>query len=195
MILRGCCRSRGNGQNSKSLLLEFVGDCGRGGRRRSDEQAIAVKCALDDSLGNPRLGFVAVASEVFLTGSNGTKAASLGKPVAVLCDAASRMAASTGSWPPSELASAAIPRTCASSKPGNGRTLVTVSSLRVRVPVLSAAQHIDRRSFVHGGKPCWQYALLRESTGSNRGSEGECGRQCDWDDGEDRCQQERNHLA
>ena len=82
-------------------------------------------------------GSVAVASEVFLTGSNGTKTASFGKPVAVFCDAASRMAASTGSWPPSELASAAIPRTWASSNPGNGRTLATVSSLRVRVPVLS----------------------------------------------------------
>jgi len=44
-------------------------------------------------------GSVAVASEVFLTGSNGTKTASFGKPVAVFCDAASRMAASTGSWP------------------------------------------------------------------------------------------------
>jgi hypothetical protein len=29
--LAGCCRSRGNCQNSKALLLEFVGDSGCGG--------------------------------------------------------------------------------------------------------------------------------------------------------------------
>jgi hypothetical protein len=54
-----------------------------------------------------------------------------------LCAAADRIAASTESWPPSELASAANPRTCSSLNPGIGRTLVTESSLRVRVPVLS----------------------------------------------------------
>jgi hypothetical protein len=52
--------------------------------------------------------------------------------------AAARMAASKGSAPPSELASAAIARTCASSNPGSARQAVTASSLRVRVPVLSA---------------------------------------------------------
>ena len=48
------------------------------------------------------------------------------------------MAASTGSCSPSELASAASARTCAASKSGIGRTVVTVGSLRVSMPVLSA---------------------------------------------------------
>src|ERR1700722_14295402 len=39
---------------------------------------------------------------------------------------------------PSELASAASVRICASSKPGMGRTFVTVNALSVSVPVLSA---------------------------------------------------------
>ena len=52
--------------------------------------------------------------------------------------AAARMASSTGSEPPSELASAASFKTCASSKPDIGRIAVTSSSLRVSVPVLSA---------------------------------------------------------
>src|SRR5665213_4455941 len=52
--------------------------------------------------------------------------------------AALRIAPSTGSCPPSELASAASARTCASSKPGIGRTFVTLSVFCVSVPVLSA---------------------------------------------------------
>jgi hypothetical protein len=52
--------------------------------------------------------------------------------------AAARIAASTGSWPPSELASEAMPRTRAASTPGIGRVAATASSFRVSVPVLSA---------------------------------------------------------
>src|ERR1017187_7300519 len=80
---------------------------------------------------------VAVASDVFLAGSNGTNVASFGRSCAGFFEAAERIAASTESRPPSELARAANPRTWASSNPGNGRTLVTESALRVRVPVLS----------------------------------------------------------
>ena len=58
-----------------------------------------------------------VASDIFVAGSNGTNAIPFGRSVATLCAAAARMAASTGSCPPSEPASAASPRTCASSKP------------------------------------------------------------------------------
>ncbi len=81
---------------------------------------------------------VAVASEVFLAGSNGTNAISFGRSDAGLLVEAERIAASTASSPPSELARAAKPRTWASSNPGSGLTLVTESSLRVSVPVLSA---------------------------------------------------------
>src|ERR1017187_10023223 len=48
--LVGCRRSRGNCQNSKALLLEFVDDSGRGGRWRS-EGGNRSERALDDSLG------------------------------------------------------------------------------------------------------------------------------------------------
>jgi hypothetical protein len=47
------------------------------------------------------------------------------------------MAPSTGSSPPSELASAASARTRASSNPPIGRTVVTVSAFCVSMPVLS----------------------------------------------------------
>ena len=68
----------------------------------------------------------------------GHKFAQFGQIGAVAFAAAERMAASTGSCPPSELARAAIPRTCDSSKPGIGWMAVTLSSFSVSVPVLSA---------------------------------------------------------
>ena len=89
-----------------------------------------------------RCGFpvesVAVASDIFFAGSKAANLINRGASETALLAAAARMAPSTGSWPPSELASAASARTCASSKPGIGRTVVTVSALRVSVPVLSA---------------------------------------------------------
>jgi len=85
----------------------------------------------------PPVASVAVASEVFLAGSNGTNVLSLGRSNAGFWVEAERIAASTASSPPSELARAAMPRTWASSKPGIGLTPVTESSLRVSVPVLS----------------------------------------------------------
>ena len=81
---------------------------------------------------------VAVASDSFFAGSNGTNLTSLSASETVLLAAAARIAPSTGSCPPSELANAASARTCASSKPGMGRTAVTVSAFWVSVPVLSA---------------------------------------------------------
>ena len=98
--------------------------------------ATTVKAPLTMRAGLP-FASVAMASEVFVPGSNGTKLVNFGRSAAGFCAAADRMAASTESWPPSELASAANPRMCASSKPGMGRTLVTKSWLRVSVPVLS----------------------------------------------------------
>ena len=62
---------------------------------------------------------------------------SLGEFCSPLFLAAARMAASTGSWPPSALARAANAKTCASLKPDIGRTPFTDNSLRVKVPVLS----------------------------------------------------------
>src|ERR1035437_7850328 len=70
---------------------------------------------------------VAVASDVFFAGSKGTNAASFGRFCAGFFEAAERIAASTESCPPSELARAANSRRCASSNPGKGRTLVTES--------------------------------------------------------------------
>ncbi len=59
----------------------------------------------------------AVALDIFVAGSNGTNLLNIGKSEATDFEAAERMAASTGFWPPSELARAANPRTCDSSKP------------------------------------------------------------------------------
>ncbi len=53
---------------------------------------------------------VALASDILFAGSNGTNFTSFGMPDAGLCVAAERIAASTESWPPSELAKAANPR-------------------------------------------------------------------------------------
>ena len=86
----------------------------------------------------PPLGSTAVASDIFVAGSNGTNVVRFGRSEGLLPAAAERMAASTASCPPCELASAANASTWASSKPGSGRTVVTFSSLRVSVPVLSA---------------------------------------------------------
>ena len=83
-------------------------------------------------------GSVAVASDILFAGSNGTNFTSVGRSAAFARAAAARMAASTGSWPPSELASAANASTRFSSKPGMARTAVTASSFCVSVPVLSA---------------------------------------------------------
>jgi len=68
----------------------------------------------------PSFESVAVASDIFVAGSNGLKCDSLGGFADTFCAAAERMAASTGSCPPSELASAAIVKMCDSSKPGIG---------------------------------------------------------------------------
>ena len=81
---------------------------------------------------------VALASDVLVAGSKGTNFTSFGKSAAVFLADEARIAASTGSCPPSELVSAASPSTWASSKPDMGRTPVTVSEFCVRVPVLSA---------------------------------------------------------
>src|SRR5208337_4575742 len=76
----------------------------------------------------PPLGSAAVASEVFLAGSKGTNLISFGS-LAPLLEAAARVAASTGSCPPSALATAASPSKAASSKPGAGWTAVTDNAL------------------------------------------------------------------
>src|ERR1700683_3825024 len=83
------------------------------------------------------------AADIFVAGSNGVKvfrchATGEVPSERLLLVAAERMAASTGSCPPSELASAANTSTFASVKPDIGRTVLTDSSLRVSVPVLSA---------------------------------------------------------
>ena len=62
---------------------------------------------------------------------------SFGRSDAGLWVEAERIAASTESSPPSELARAAMPRMWALSNPGIALTLITESSLRVSVPVLS----------------------------------------------------------
>ena len=89
-----------------------------------------------------RCGFpaasVAVASDIFLAGSKAANLISFGASETVLLAAAVRIGPSTGSGPPSELASAANARTWASSNPGKGQTVVTVSAFLVSVPVLSA---------------------------------------------------------
>lgn len=81
---------------------------------------------------------VAVASAIFLAGSNAANLINFGASGTALPAAAARIAPSTGSFPPSELASAASARTCASSNPGSGWTVVTFSAFCVSVPVLSA---------------------------------------------------------
>ena len=68
----------------------------------------------------PSFESVTVASDIFVAGSNGLNCESLGGFAETFCLAAERMAASTGSCPPSELASAAMVKTCDSSKPGSG---------------------------------------------------------------------------
>jgi hypothetical protein len=83
------------------------------------------------------LGFTAVASDIFVAESKGTNLVSFGKSEALACEAAERMAASTGSCPPFELARAANPRTCGSSKPAIGCMAVTFSSLRVTRPLFN----------------------------------------------------------
>src|ERR1022692_238905 len=83
-------------------------------------------------------GSAAVASDIFVPGSNGTNLISFGRSEATFFAAADRMAVSTGSCPPSELARAATPKTCDSSKPDMAWTAVTFSSFCVSVPVLSA---------------------------------------------------------
>src|ERR1700722_13864946 len=62
----------------------------------------------------PPFASVAVASDIFVAGSNGTNLINLGRLAEPFFVAAERMAASTGSWPPSELARAAIASTRAS---------------------------------------------------------------------------------
>ena len=62
---------------------------------------------------------VTVASDILVAGSNGMNWFSFGRSVTAMGETtAERIAPSTGSSPPSELASAAIAITCASSKPG-----------------------------------------------------------------------------
>jgi cytochrome c553 len=179
----------------KTLLLKFVGDSGPGGRGRSEGDNRGER-ALDDSHCGTTFWIRRCCFRGFLDRVERNKSGQLWQAdAAVFCDAASRIAASTGSWPPSELARAAMPRTCASSNPGNGRTLVTVSSLRVRVPVLSEHNtSIDAASSTAESR-VGNTPSFAKRTSSNRSSKGECCRQCHGDDGKDRGQQQRNHLA
>ena len=85
----------------------------------------------------PPAASIAVASDIFFAGSKGANLTNFGASEVALRAAAERMAPSTGSCPPSELASAASAKICGSSKPGIARTLVTVSAFWVSVPVLS----------------------------------------------------------
>ena len=86
----------------------------------------------------PRLGSATVASDIFVAGSNGTKVIRFGRSETTVVHGGRANGGIDGILPAVRAASAASPRTCASSKPGAGRTAVTVSSLRVSVPVLSA---------------------------------------------------------
>jgi len=134
--LHGLGRTHGHGQNAEALRLQLVryrGRVGRGLREAGDGRVGAFH---DSHRGAGRS--TAAASDIFVAESKGVNLASFGKPETLVFEAARRMAASTGSRPPSELARAATARTRASSKPGIGRTAVTSSSLRVNVPVLSA---------------------------------------------------------
>jgi hypothetical protein len=110
----------------------------------------------------PPVDCATVASDIFVAGSNGTNLINRGKSPASLPPAAVRMAPSTGSCPPSELANAASIRTRAASKPGIGRTSVTLSSLRVKVPVLSVHKiSIDAASSTAERRSAARHALPR----------------------------------
>jgi hypothetical protein len=89
-------------------------DASGGGSVRS---AIAAKAPFSTRTVAP-LGSTAVASDIFVAESKGTNLPSFGRSDAAFFAAAARMAASTGSCPPSELAKPASPKTCESSKPG-----------------------------------------------------------------------------
>ncbi len=113
---------------SSTIDNAFAGGC--------DKSEITANAPLATFIVAP-FAWSTLASERFSEGSKGTNVTSFGASAMGLCAAAPRIAASTGSCPPSELARAANARTCASSKPGIGRTDITASSLRVSVPVLS----------------------------------------------------------
>ena len=83
---------------------------------------------------------MAVASERLFVGSKGMNAVTLGSGrCGGVASAAARIAASTGSFPSVELASAAKASTSPGVHPSaNGRTVATANSFLVRVPVLSA---------------------------------------------------------
>ena len=83
------------------------------------------------------LSVITVASAIFVFGSKGMNCSRLGIIVKDAWEAAACTAASTGSSPPSELASRAHIRTSDSWWPSSGTTAATVSSLLVNVPVLS----------------------------------------------------------
>ena len=128
--------AHGNGQNPEALLFEFAGPS----RRLLAMASVSLMTTANAPFTTrtvPPFASAAVASDIFVAGSNGTNLVSLGRSVSFDLAAAARIAVSTGSCPPSELARAAIASKCASSKPGSGWTAVTANSLRVNVPVLS----------------------------------------------------------
>src|SRR5580704_6061568 len=114
-------------------ILDTSGDDPPGPKRF----VTAEKAPLMISMLAPRKS-TAIALAILVAESKGINLITWGKSDTTIGDAADRIAASTGSWLPSELARKASERTCASLKPAIGQTLVTLSSFLVKVPVLSA---------------------------------------------------------
>ncbi len=138
---------------------------------------------------------VTVASDIFVAGSNGTNLIIFGASETALPEAADRMAPSTGSCPPSELASAASARTCASSKAGhraNGRHRQRIARQRAG---LVGAQHIHRCRFVHRGETRRQNAQLCQGPRAERRRKSKGCRQRNRDRCQDRRQDEGDDLG
>ena len=187
-------RSGRDRQHSEALSFKFVRRRCRGRRRlgeaddrRQRRPSRRVACRRSRPLPSPR-----TSSSPDRTATN---LISFGASEMALPAAAARMAPSTGSCPPSELASAASARTCASSKPGMGRTVVTVSALLRQRAGLVGAQDIHRRRFIHRGEAGRKNAQLCQGPRAERRREGEGGRQRDRYRCENRRQDEGDDLG
>ena len=106
-------------QHPKTLRLQLVAAC-RATAEGRDSAAIVGKSTFHNAQLRRRRRLSTAASDILVAGSNGTKVDQFRQTRVARAARGSAEAASTGSCPPSELASAARPRTRASSKPGNG---------------------------------------------------------------------------
>ena len=120
---------------------------------------------------------------------------SFGASATAFAAAAARIAPSTGSCPPSELASAASASTCASSKPGIGTNARHRQRVAGQRAGLVGAQHIHRRRFIHRGQAGRQHAQLRQGARAERRRQREGGGQCDRYRRQHRGQDQRNDLG